>query len=95
MVYYHHSTVAYYTNWLRFDIKASTIMFCCIMLSAMLVLVRLGGGHMSVGPKTMARLLTAIRLTSLKVVTRSRCCSRTSRVAWCGPANRLIISYEI
>jgi len=42
----------------------STIMFCCIMFSAMFVVVRCAGGHIKVGPNTMARLATAIRLTS-------------------------------
>ena len=44
--------------------RASTIMFCCIMLRAMLVLVRWAGGHIKVGPKTIAKFETAILFTS-------------------------------
>ena len=55
-----------YTMCARLEMSASTIMFCCIMLRAMLVVTSDAGGHINVGPNTMARLATCIRFTSLE-----------------------------
>ena len=61
----HCCGVGYHEIMFKFVISASTIMFCCIMFKAMFVVVKCVDGHIRVGPKTIAILATAIRLTSL------------------------------
>ena len=63
--------------------KASTVIFCCIMSKARLTDTRWAGGHISVGPNTIAKLGICIRFFSLNVVTFSKCFSRNAKVALC------------
>ena len=60
--------------------KASTIIFCCIISNAKLTETKWAGGHIKVGPKTMAKFGICIRFFSLNWVTLTRCLSRAHKV---------------